>query len=138
METLKQISMAYLFLFALYHLVTGIISVFFSRHAFKFYRVLYGFKPKEKKQLVLIFKPWGNFALLTGLIAFLVFLNITAYFLILYTFCVLLMIRIWYRSVFYKELNKEFRVSFWENARSIIIQILGVILFLYLAISPGN
>lgn len=129
MPIFDTLTFIYLFLFALYHLITGVVSVFFSDFALKFYKVLYGFQPKETKQLKMTFKPWGSFAISTGIAAFVVLINLERYFLMLIPFAILLILRIGYRLGFRRELKNYWKVSFMQNWRMILIQLIGVILF---------
>ena len=125
----------YLFLFSLYHIITGIISVFFSDFALKFYKSIYGFQPKETKQLKMTFKPWGNLALVMGIVGFIVFFDLERFSPILFAFSTLLLIRVWYRIVLRAQLYQELGIQKSQNWRMIIIQIIGVVLFLWFAIT---
>ncbi|MDO8659829.1 MAG: hypothetical protein Q7K54_04505 [Candidatus Parcubacteria bacterium] len=129
---IENLAWFYLFLFSLYHVVTGIISIFFPNFSLKFYKVIYGIQPIETKQLLITFKPWGSFAFIMGVISFFVFFNINTYYNLLLTFIALLILRIWYRSVFYDSAKEFFKISFYHNLKMIIIQVIGVILFFYL------
>ncbi len=127
---LDALTLIYLFLFSLYHIITGIISVFFSNFALKFYKTIYGFHPIEKKQLLMTLKPWGNFAILTGVSGFIVLFNTEKYFIFLLPFALLLSIRVWYRIILRKNFYKDLKVTPLQNWRMIIIQIIGAILFI--------
>ena len=76
---LEIATLIYLFLFSCYHIITGVISVFFPNFAIRFYKMLYGFHPKETEQLKMTLRPWGNFAIVTGVIGFMVLYNIDRY-----------------------------------------------------------
>lgn len=127
---LNFITVIYLFLFSLYHILTGILSVFFSKSALRFYRVIYGFQPAETNQLLLIMKPWGNLALAIGIIGFITVFNINSYYPIMFAFVILLTIRIGYRIMLRRKLKIIFKISPSQNWRIIVIQILGAIIFL--------
>ena len=124
------IAVTYLFLFSIYHLITGIISVFFPKVALRFNKFMYGFQPIEKTQYFLIVRPWGNLALTIGIIGFIVLINIDDYYIILFAFIILLLIRIGYRIALRKELKKTLKITYTQNLRAILIQILGIIIFL--------
>jgi hypothetical protein len=135
MLVLDSLAYIYLFLFSLYHLITGIVSVFFSNFAIKFYKKLYGFQPKETKQLKMTLKPWGSFAICVGFVGFIILLNIQKYFLFLIPFSILLVIRIGYRFTFRNELKNYWKVTEFQNWRMILIQVIGVLLFLLFTIN---
>lgn len=124
------LAFVYLFLFSLYHVVQGAISVFFSDYALKFNEFLYGFHSREKKQLKMTLKPWGSFSLAIGVIGFLVFFNLEKYHLILIGFILLLLLRAGYRILLRKKLYSYWKASPSQNWRMIIIQLIGIILFI--------
>lgn len=128
---LESLALIYLFIFSLYHVITGIISVFFPKFSLKFYKAIYGVQPKETEQLLLTFKPWGNLALSTGVIGLFIFFNISLYFPLLIAFCLLLGIRIWYRTIFYSQAKKIFKITPFNNVKMIVIQLLGLFLFFH-------
>lgn len=130
MEILQAATVVYLFLFSLYHIITGIISVLFSDFALKFYRKIYGFQPKETKQLTMIFKPWGNLAFAVGIIGFITLYNLDVFYPMLIAFITLLIIRVWYRFTFRNYLMEELKISPFQNWRMIIVQIIGIIIYL--------
>lgn len=132
---LEILTLIYLFLFSLYHVITGTVSVFFPNFALKFYKTLYGFHPKETEQLKITLRPWGNFAIVTGVIGFIVLYDLDRFFLILFPFASLLIIRIWYRLILRKQLYKDLKVTRVQNWRMILIQLLGAILFSWFAFS---
>jgi len=132
---LEIATLIYLFLFSCYHIITGVISVFFPNFAIRFYKMLYGFHPKETEQLKMTLRPWGNFAIVTGVIGFMVLYNIDRFFLILFPFALLLSIRIWYRLELRSQLYRDLKVTKLQNWRMIIIQLLGAVLFVWFAFS---
>lgn len=109
--------------------------MFFPNFALKFYKTIYGFHPKETEQLKMTLRPWGNFAIMTGVTGFIVLFNLEKFFLFLLPFSLLLLIRIWYRLTLRKQLYKELKVKSIQNWRMIIIQLIGAILFAWFAIS---
>lgn len=122
----------YLFLFSLYHVITGIVAIFFSKFALRFYKILYGFDPIETEQLMLTFKPWGALALVVGIIGFFTFMRLDLYYPIFLAFIILLFIRAASRSIFFRQLHTKHHVTYLQNLRMVIIQLLGISLFLYL------
>lgn len=135
MSFVEILALVYLLLFSIYHLFTGIVSVFFSEFALKFYKKIYGFEPKETKLLKMNLKPWGNLALNLGVIGFIIFFNIDRYFLILFAFAFLLIIRIWYRITYRDYMKSELKISSFNNWKLIIIQLVGAVLFILYGIS---
>ena len=131
---IEFLTIGYLFLFSLYHIVTGVTSVFFPRLALKFNKILYGFQPTDTIQYFLIVRPWGNLALAVGIIGFIVLVNLDKYYPILFVFIILLLIRIGYRIILRKELKKTFKISYAQNLRAILIQIAGIVIFLVFSI----
>ena len=132
---LNSLTISYLFLFSLYHAITGVVSVFFPDFALRFYRILYGFHPKETEQLKITLRPWGNFAIAIGFIGFIVLFNLEKFFVILFPFALLLLIRVIYRVNLRNQLYKDLKVTKMQNWRMILIQLLGVILFSWFAFS---
>lgn len=126
---LDYLAILYLFLFSLYHIVQGIISVFFPDSAIKFNKFLYGFELREKKQLKLSLRPWGSFAFVIGIIGFIVLFNIEEYSLILIAFTILLSFRVGYRILLYNQLKKLLKLTKIQNWRMIIVQVIGIVLF---------
>lgn len=129
---LDDLGYIYLFLFSLYHIITGIVAIFTSNFALRFYKTIYGFEPTETKQLLLTFKPWGALALTVGIIGFFVFSNINVYYPLLLAFSVLLLIRATARIIYYKQLHTQHHVTLTQNLRMILIQLLGIFLFIYI------
>ena len=76
------------------------------------------------------FKPWGNLALCVGVIGFIVLFNLNSYNLVLFAFSFLLLVRVWYRVVYGKDIKREWNISNVKNWRMIVIQIVGFLLFL--------
>lgn len=130
MQFLEIITAAYLFLFSLYHILTGIVSVFFPEYSLKFYKKIYGFNPKETKQLLMTFKPWGNLALAVGFIGFIVLFDLNKYYLLLAPLTLLLLIRVWYRFLYRREIKTEWGITLKQNLRMIITQLTGAIIYL--------
>ena len=100
MSIIDILTLIYLVIFSVYHIIQGIMSVFYSEKAIKFNEKLYGYKPKETKQLIMNLKPWGSLALAIGVIGLIVALDINKYFIFLLAFAFLLGLRIGYRIIF--------------------------------------
>jgi len=135
MLVLDTLAYIYLLLFSIYHIIQGTASVFFPNFAIKFNEVLYGFKPKEKEQLKMTFRPWGSFAFAIGVSGFLVLMNMEEYFLFLIPFIILLIFRAGYRFILKKEIMDYWKVTKIQNWRMIIIQLIGFLLFTIFVIS---
>ncbi len=129
MSIIDILTLTYLVIFSIYHIIQGIMSVFFSEKAIKFNEKLYGYRPKETKQLIMNLKPWGSLALAVGVIGLIVALDINKYFIFLLVFAFLLGLRIGYRIIFRKSIYDYWQVSLWQNWRTILIQIIGIIIF---------
>ncbi|MEK6828150.1 MAG: hypothetical protein AABX78_02265 [Nanoarchaeota archaeon] len=131
---IEYLAIGYLFLFSLYHITTGVISIFFPKLALKFNKTLYGFQPTDTIQYLLIIRPWGNLALVVGVIGFIVLMNLDVYSPILFVFIILLLIRVGYRVILRNELKKIFKITYAQNLRAILIQIIGIVIFLIFSI----
>jgi len=81
------------------------------------------------------FRPWGSFAVCVGLAGFISLTNLEKYFLFLIPFIVLLILRVGYRFLLRKQLRDDWGVSRFQNWRMIIIQIIGVLLFVIFTIN---
>lgn len=130
MEILRITTIVYLSLFSFYHVITGIISVFFPNFSLKFYKKIYGLQPPETKQLLMTFKPWGGLSITAGIVGFIVLTDIDRNYLFLFSFFVLLAIRFWARILYRKELGEDFKVTPFQNLRMITLQGIGAVLFL--------
>jgi len=129
MEIIIILAEMYLLLFSIYHIFQGILSVFFSDFAIEFNKKVYGFKPKETEQLKMNLKPWGSLALTMGVIGLIVYFNIETYSLILIGFSLLLFLRISYRMYYHKKIKEYWGVTIYQNIITILIQIIGILLF---------
>jgi hypothetical protein len=123
------LTFTYLFLFSLYHVLTGIVSVFFSDYSLKIYAKIYGYQPKEKKQLLMTFKPWGTMAIGIGLIGFITLMSLEIYSLMLIAFIVVLGVRAGYRFFLRSDLYDYWSVKPLQNWRMILIQLMGIGIF---------
>lgn len=135
MLIINILTVIYLFLFSLYHIFTGLVSIFFPNFSLHFYKKIYGFEPKEKKQLLMILKPWGNLALTVGIIGFITLYYLQTFYPMLFAFGLLLTIRIWYRYTYREEIEKEFKITSNKNWQMIIFQLIGAALFFIFATS---
>jgi len=135
MPIIDNLTLLYLLIFSIYHIIQGVISVFFSREAIKFNEKLYGYRPRETKELIMNLKPWGSLAFVVGITGLIVALDINKYFIFLLAFASLLGLRIGYRIIFRNSIYNYWQVSLWQNWRTILIQIIGIILFLLYSFS---
>tara|TARA_Y100000310_G_C20701023_1_gene829892 strand:- start:1353 stop:1769 length:417 start_codon:yes stop_codon:yes gene_type:complete len=129
-EVIPILTFIYLFLFSIYHVFTGVISVFFSEYSLKFYKKIYGHQPKETKQLIMTFKPWGTMAIGIGFAGIIILFNLKKYSLLLIAFIAILGIRAGYRFLLRNELYNYWKVKPLQNWRMILIQLIGVLVFL--------
>jgi hypothetical protein len=81
------------------------------------------------------FKPWGSLAFVVGISGLIVASNLDKYFMILFAFALLLTLRIYYRIYFRKDIYGFWKVGFWQNWRTIIIQVIGILLFVLSALA---
>ncbi len=135
MSILDLLAAVYLFLFSFYHVIQGFLSVFFSDYALKFNEAVYGFHSKEKEQLKMTFKPWGSFSIAIGIIGFLVLFDLEKYFIILIGFASLLLLRAGYRVSLREKIYVYWKASPFQNWRMIVIQLIGIALFLTFVIT---
>lgn len=63
---MEILCVSYLIALSVYHLFTGIASVFFTDFALKFYRSFYAFSPTDSSLLRMVLKPWGALAIFAG------------------------------------------------------------------------
>lgn len=101
METLCR---GYLYLFSTYHVVTGVVSMFFPGFAMSFYKTLYGYDPVERTHLRLIFKPWGALAFFAGVVGLFCANDPQRYVGVVVGLAMLHGLRIYYRIVFEKDI----------------------------------
>ena len=138
MEIMIILAEVYLLSFSIYHVFQGFLSVFFSEFAIEFNKKLYGYKPKETEQLKMNLKPWGSLAFVVGIIGLIIFFNLKSGFIILPAFALLLIFRMGYRIMYKKTIKEYWQVSNFQNVRTILIQIIGIILFVLLFIKNNN
>tara|TARA_Y100000310_G_scaffold78020_1_gene74594 strand:+ start:4591 stop:5001 length:411 start_codon:yes stop_codon:yes gene_type:complete len=104
-----------IFILSLYHTVTAIIAIFFTNFSTKFYEWMYGFHFRGNDQLLLSFKPWGTFALFSGLIGFIFWWDPIKYQLLSYPFIILLLFRVSYRFILRKKIKVHFNTPLKRN-----------------------
>ena len=66
-KTIEYINIGYVSLLSIYHVFTGVISMFFPNFAFHFYKKFYGCDPLSKDMLVIVLKPWGALSIFAGI-----------------------------------------------------------------------
>lgn len=116
---------AYLYLFSTYHVVTGIVSMFFPDFAMSFYKTLYGYDPVERTHLRLIFKPWGALAFFAGFVGLFCATDPQRYIGVVIGLAVLHLLRIYYRLAFEKEIATIGRILPGRNRTNVGILFLG-------------
>jgi hypothetical protein len=118
----------FLYLFSLYHVITGIISMFFPNFAMSFYKSLYGYDPIERKHLVLILKPWGALAAFAGFVGLFAARDPKRYLGVVLGLALLLLLRIYYRLRFERELLSVGGIPPQRNRVSLAILLFGVLI----------
>jgi hypothetical protein len=126
--SIADLSSGYLVFISVYHLWTGGVSFFAPDFALHFYRAAYGCDPQERRQLLLVLRPWGALAIFAGLAGFVALGVVEARPWIIASLIVLLVLRIAYRVMLRAELREMSRINGKRNAFSIGLLILGVIL----------
>lgn len=126
------VACVYLFVFSTYHVVTGVVSVFFPEFSVKFYRVLYHFEPIETKQYFLMLKPWGALSIFAGITGFLVLFGLERFYPLLMPFVLLISIRVAYRLIFRKQIADYFQVDLRRNLTNIGMLVIDLMVFTFL------
>jgi hypothetical protein len=106
---------AYLWLISVYHVMTGIISFGFPEFAMSFYRKLYGCNPVERRHLALVLKPWGALAVFAGVCGLFAATDPRRYIGVVAGLALLLLLRLIYRAVFYRQLAEISGISSRRN-----------------------
>ncbi|MEW6009343.1 MAG: hypothetical protein AB1629_06900 [Candidatus Omnitrophota bacterium] len=130
MNVLNKVVRIYLFIFALYHLINGIITFCFTYFAVPFNRFLYDFHPNMDAQFFLACKPWGALTIFAGLVSMFTFRDPQRYRGVIYSLIVLLLLRAGYRLTYAKMMHEVVKTQFYRNYINIAILILGAFLLL--------
>jgi hypothetical protein len=125
MTTVCQI---YLAVLSGYHVLTGIVSFAFPQFAFRFYAALYACNPSERRQLVLVMKPWGALALCAGVAGLFAATDPVRYWGVVAALWLLLVLRIVFRLGWRDELAVIGRIPPHRNLLSTGIIAAGAVL----------
>ncbi|HQF37544.1 MAG TPA: hypothetical protein PK322_00335 [Opitutaceae bacterium] len=125
MTTLCRI---YLAVLSGYHVLTGIVSFAFPQFAFRFYAALYACNPAERRQLVLVMKPWGALALCAGVAGLFAAADPVRYWGVVAALWLLLVLRIVFRLVWRAELAEVGRIPAHRNLLSTGIIAAGAVI----------
>jgi hypothetical protein len=105
-----------------YHVVTGIVSVFFVDFSERFYQVLYHFHPEMTEQYKLVLRPWGALALFAGIVGLYAARDPRRYRGVVTALALLLALRVGYRSLLAPQLLEVFQIDYARNsANSVLI-----------------
>jgi hypothetical protein len=118
----------FLYIFSIYHMITGIVSMFFPDFAMSFYKILYGYDPIERKHVSLIFKPWGALAAFAGLTGLFAAGNPERYRGVVLSLIILLILRIYYRLRFEHELFSIGGIPPYRNRINLAVLFVGVVI----------
>jgi len=116
---LERAARGVLLLLACYHVLTGVIAMAFPDLSLPFYEGLYEFDPDFTVQYQLILKPWGAYAVFTGLVLFPAFLDPRRYRGLVVALCLLLLLRCGYRTLYAAEAAAVFGISPGRNALNV-------------------
>lgn len=111
----------YLAVLSSYHVLTGIVSFAFPQFAFRFYAALYACNPVERRQLVLVMKPWGALALCAGVVGLFAAADPVRYWGVVAALWLLLVLRMVFRLVWRAELAEVGRIPAQRNLLSTAI-----------------
>lgn len=114
---------------SVYHVVTGIVSVFFPDFSERFYQVLYHFHPTMTEQYKLVLKPWGALALCAGITGLYAARDPRRYRGVVVAIAILLALRVGYRTYYATTLLEVFRIDYARNATNSVVIALEVLLF---------
>ena len=124
-EVATGICRIYLLFLSLYHVTTGIISYFFPVFAIQFYKKIYGCEAEHREQLIINLRPWGALALFAGITGLFAAWNPVRYLGVIIALAVLLSLRVLYRIVLRKQMNKYGGMPLHRNIISITMIFVG-------------
>lgn len=127
----------YLALLSLYHVVTGVLSFAFPRVAMLFYKRIYGCDPEERRQLMIVMKPWGALAFFAGLCGGFASVDPVRYHGVVVALVGLLILRVVFRVACRSELAVVGRISPLRNGISIAAIMVGVVILSIWLLSAG-
>lgn len=120
----------YLLLLSLYHVATGLVSVFSPRLALRAYKVAYGFDPVERTQLSLVLKPWGALALFAGVAGLFAAADPVRYAGVVLGLSLLLAVRLVLRLLFAREAATVLGIPPRHNLANAALIAVGVVILL--------
>ena len=118
---LETLCRAVLALLAGYHLLTGVVAVWFPDWSFSFYDQLYHFDPRDTAQYRLILKPWGAYALFTGAVLVPACVDPRRLRPVIVVLCGLLCLRCGYRLAFAEEGYAVFGIDGVRNLTNVLL-----------------
>jgi len=122
MDIIEANLIAMMTLFGTYHLITGIVSMFFPRFSIRFYKGLYDFGEfKDNQQMILSFKPWGALAFSIGIMVMIFISDPVKYRLLTLPVLVLVLLRVWYRYTYREDISRLFGTKTHRNLINIAI-----------------
>lgn len=133
-----DICRTYLALLSLYHVVTGVLSFAFPRAAMRFYKRIYGCDPEERRQLMIVMKPWGALAFFAGLCGGFAAVDPARYRGVVVALVVLLILRVVFRVACRSELAAVGRIAPIRNGISIAAIMVGVVILSSWLLSAGT
>ncbi|MDP2629830.1 MAG: hypothetical protein Q8P56_00290 [Candidatus Uhrbacteria bacterium] len=104
-----------LILLAADHIFTGALGMFFPKRAARVYSKLFGAEIPEKKEYLVILKPWGALGIFAGLVGLLPVIDPEKYIWILCALVALLFMRLMYRLKFQKEAESSLKLTRERN-----------------------
>lgn len=123
---MESLCRGYLCVLSVYHLFTGIVSMFFPDFAMNFYRWFYRCEPADRADLFLILKPWGALAAFAGVVGLFAAVDPTRYQGVIIGLILLLLFRIYYRLAFARRLEQHANITPRRNLVSIVPIACGV------------
>ena len=125
MNTLCQ---TYLYILSVYHLFTGVVSMFFPDFAMTFYKWFYSCEPPDREDLFLILKPWGALAAFAGIAGLYAAGDPTRYKGVVLGLILLLSYRMYYRLAFARRLNQHANIPLRRNLLNVGMIALGILI----------
>ena len=124
-KTIEYINIGYVSLLSIYHVFTGVISMFFPNFAFYFYKKFYGCDPLSKDMLVIVLKPWGALSIFAGIMGLFAVYDPERYIGVIVSLVLLLFLRIYYRLFFEKDLYSKGKISPLRNRINVSLLFIG-------------
>lgn len=125
---MEHVCRTYLCILSMYHLFTGIVSMFFPGFAMEFYRWFYRCEPSQRQDLYLILKPWGALAAFAGVAGLYAAVDPLRYRGVILGLIFLLCFRIYYRLTFARGLEQHARIPTQRNLANVGLIAAGVLI----------